>query len=68
MPLQRTRKRRSRIINHSRRKPFIQSRNIPRHNRQLLLPRLPAPVNNLNLIRLKIMDLNRDGGRIASSL
>lgn len=48
------------------RKLLIDLPNTPRHDWQLLLPILPLPLHRLHLVRLKIMQLNRNRSRVGA--
>lgn len=47
-------------------KPLIDKPDTPSHDGQLLLPVLPLPLNRLDLVRLKVVDLDGHGARVGA--
>lgn len=47
-------------------KPLIDKPDAASHDGQLLLPILPLPLNRLDLVRLKVVDLDGHGSRVGA--
>lgn len=57
---------RRKILDTALSKALVDSAHTPSHDGQLLLPVLPLPLHRLDLIRLKVVDLNRHGAGVGA--